>query len=106
MIWPTSVKFGEILEKYIINKNMSGNSIILKFVCLKGISVRSLRMVFSQFWKCSVTFERKFIELRKTLTRFLSFWDPDLEKKIKFPKYKNCIELELLNDDLDLQVSI
>ena len=26
------------------------------------------------------------------------------EKKKKLLKYKNCVELELLNDDLDLQV--
>ena len=47
--WPISVKFGEILEKYIINKSVSGNSIILKILSLKAISVRSLRMIFSQF---------------------------------------------------------
>ena len=77
MIWPISVKFGQVLEKYITNKNVSGNVIILKILSLKAIS---------------------------TPTRFLSFWDPDLEKKNKLPKYKNRIELELLNDDLDLQV--
>ena len=41
--------FGEILEKYIINKSVSGNLIIVKILSLKAISVRSLRMVFSQF---------------------------------------------------------
>ena len=62
----------------------------------------SLRMVFSQFWKCFVTFEQN--PIKKNTDAFLSFWDPELEKKNKLPKYKNRIELELLNDDLDLQV--
>ena len=28
MIWPISVKFGQMLEKYITNRSVSGNSII------------------------------------------------------------------------------
>ena len=65
--------------------------------------MRSLRMVFSQFWKCFETFERNRIkENPDTVFKLLGSW-PGAKKK-KLPKYNNCIELKLLNDDLDLQV--
>ena len=70
-----------MLEKFIINKLVSENSIILKIISLQAISVRSLRMFFSQCWKCSVPFERNQIEKNPGTFFKLVIWDPDLEKK-------------------------
>jgi hypothetical protein len=44
------------------------------------------------------------IAQRKTPTPFSSVWVPDLEKKLKFQKYKNRVELEFKKDDLYLLV--
>ena len=83
-----------MLEKFIINRNVLRNSIVLKIFSLKAISVHSLGMFFSRFK--NVLSLLIAIELRKTPTSFFGFWDPDLEKK----------NSKVLNmDDLDLHVS-
>ena len=78
-----------MLEKYTTNKNMSGNLIILKILSLKAISVRSLRTVFSQFWKCFVTFERTRIkENPNTFFKLLGSWSGEKKKKTNFQNLK------------------
>ena len=47
--WPISDKFAQILEKFKINIKLPGNSIILKVLSLKVISMHSVRMFVSQF---------------------------------------------------------
>ena len=84
--------------------NLSGDSIFLKIIFLKAISVRSFRMFFLQF------------ELSKTSTGFLffsslfflfSFWDPDLDDQVstvritqEFTFLKEINQMKYLNRQL------